>query len=296
MGDPAMSLWKALRDGITTATRIPAPLVLWFVAYLAAALVLTLPVVTALNSWVGHHLAARDLARDFDGLLLIEPVLNSSAMLQGGQITPGAQAEGQAASTTLLAMGATVLVAGPLGTLFNAVLGGGVLLTYAEGHFAWRRFLWGVWHWLLAFLVLAVLWCVCAVFVVALGAGLLAVPASALQIPALVLTALVYVASVMTLEYARAIAIVEGTRNIFRALGRAAAFMVRQPVQAVGLYLLMTAPGLALILLYSGLIAPSIPFEWGLAAVAAQQLFIVARLWMRLAHWASQVALYRQWR
>jgi hypothetical protein len=77
-------------------------------------------------------------------------------------------------------------------------------------------------------------------------------------------------------------------------LGRAVAFVVRQPAQTLGLYLLMTAIGLALIPLYSGVVAPVIPFEWGLAAVAAQQLFSVARLWARLARLAGEVALYRQ--
>jgi hypothetical protein len=184
-----MSLWRALRKGITAATCISAPLVLFFVVYLVAALVLTLPVAAALSSWLGHRLAANDMARDFDGLLLVEPVLNSNAMLQVGQITPGAQAEGRTAATTLLAMGATVLVAGPLGALLNVVLGGGVLLTYVEGRFAWQRFLWGAWHWMFSFLVLAVLLGVCEAFIVTLGAGILvaleAAHASALTIPTL---------------------------------------------------------------------------------------------------------------
>jgi hypothetical protein len=139
---------------------------------------------------------------------------------------------------------------------------------------------------------------VCEAFIVALGAGILvaleAAHASALTIPTLALIVLVFMTLALAFEYAHITAVVEGTRNIFRALGHAVAFTVRQPGRAWGLYLLMTALGLVLIPLYSGLIAPLVPFPWGVAAIAIQQLYIVARLWTRLARWASQLALYRQ--
>lgn len=278
-----MSLRKALLEGITAAARIPAPLAVVFVAYLVVALALTAPVMAALDSWLGHRLAARELAQEFDALLLIEP------MLQAGQ--------GQAAATTLALMIAMAVAAGPLGTLLNVALGGGVLLTYVEDKFAWRRFLWGAWHWSFAFLALALFSGVCATFAIGLGAGLaiaLEARTTALTVPILLATALVYTALAMTFEYARVVAVVEGTRNIFKSVGRAVALIARQPARMFGGYLLMVALGLALIPLYSGILAPLIPFEWGLVGIAAQQLFVAGRLWTRLARWASQVALYRQ--
>jgi hypothetical protein len=298
-----MRLWKALRDGITTATRIPAPLAVLFIVYLAGALVLTAPVTLALNSWVGHRLAARDLACDFDGMLMMESLLSGNAALQpagtsdaaGAPPAPGALAESRATATALLVMIGMALTAVLLAPLPSTALGGGVLLTYVEGRFAWRRFLWGAWHWLFSFLVLAAIFALCAAFIVTLGVGvavaLEAVKVSVLTVPVLVLTGLVYVALAMTFEYARVIAVAEGTRNVFRALGRAVVFIVRQPVPAFGLYLLMAALGLALIPLYAGVVAPFIPFEWGLVGIAAQQLFIVARLWTRLARLAGEMEL-----
>jgi hypothetical protein len=105
-----------------------------------------------------------------------------------------------------------------------------------------------------------------------------------------------YAAVAMTFEYARVIAVADGTRNFFPALGHAVVLIVRRPVTTFGVYGLMSAVGLMLIPLYANVIAPVIPFEWAVVAVAAQQLFILARLWTRLAQWASELQLCRQMR
>jgi hypothetical protein len=145
---------------------------------------------------------------------------------------------------------------------------------------------------------LAILFALCALVVVVLGAGIVivlgAAHATELTTPAWALVALMYALVTLAFEYARVIAVVEGRRNILRMLGRAVVFIARQPLRSLGLYLLLSALGLALIPLYSGLIAPLIPFEWGIAAIAAQQLFIVAHMWARLARWAGEAALYQQ--
>ena len=73
---------QTIKDGAASATRIPAPLVISFVVYGAVALALTVPVAAGMNAWVGHRLTARDLARDFDGMSLLEPMVSASAVLQ----------------------------------------------------------------------------------------------------------------------------------------------------------------------------------------------------------------------
>jgi membrane protease YdiL (CAAX protease family) len=287
-----MSLSKFIRDGFTSATRIPAPLVIMFLVTLLLALGLTLPVAVTMNAWVGQRAIARELARSFDGWLLVEPWLRTAT----GQV--GVTPSDQAAAYVLLSMMGTMLVAWLVSSLPNILLGGGVLLTYMDGHFEWRRFLWGAWHWMLPFWVLALLWTLVSALVVALGVGLLILPGVASTTVLMVLllgsVALVYAVLMAIFDYARVIAVADGTRNIFSAFGRAVGLIVRQPLPALGLYLFMSALGLALIPLYASVVAPIIPFEWGVAAVAAQQLFIIARLWTRLARWASQLALYRQ--
>lgn len=279
--------------------RIPAPLSVSFVVYLVIALTLTVPATAAMNAWVGHRLTARDLARDFDGLSLLEPMMSAGAVLQSDAApSPEAMASSRAAATTFIAMLGTALVAMLVAPLPNIVLGGGVLVTYVEGRFAWRRFVWGAWHWLLSFFMLAIFFGLCATLVVTLGALALVVVEAAqvrsLTIPVLVVIGLAYAVAAMVFEYARVIAVAEGTRNFFQALGRAVVLIVRQPMRTFGLYALMSAIGLALIPLYARIIAPVIPFEWALVAIAAQQLFILVRLWVRLAQWASEVVLYRQ--
>ena len=294
-----MSLWKSLREGTTAATRIPAPLAISFVVYLIVALTLTAPVTAAMEAWVGHRLAARDLARDFNGLLLLEPMVSAATvLLADAPSSAEAMAASRAAGTTLMAMLGTVLVALLVAPLPGIVLGGGVLLTYVEGRFAWRRFLWGVWHWLFSFFMLAVFFGLCATLIVTLGAIALIVVEAAqvrpLTILAVVMIGLVYAVVAMTFEYARVMAVAEDTRNFIQALRRAVVLIARQPVRTLGVYALMSAIGLLLIPLYANIIAPVIPFEWAPVAIAAQQLFILASLWARLARWASEVTLYRQ--
>ena len=294
-----MSLWKSLREGTTVAARIPAPLVVSFVVYLVIALTLTVPVTAAMETWVGHRLAARDLARDFDGLLLLEPIVSAATVLPADAPSSAeAIAASRAAATTLAAMLGTVLVAMLVAPLPSIVLGGGVLLTYVEGRFAWRRFLWGVWHWLFSFFMLAVFFGLCATLIVALGAIALIVIEVAqvrpLTIPAVAMIGLVYAVVAMTFEYARVMAVAEDTRNFVQALRCAVVLIARQPMRTLGVYALMSVAGLSLIPLYANVIAPAIPFEWALVAIAAQQLFILASLWARLARWASEVTLCRQ--
>jgi len=288
-----MSLWRAFRDGLTSATRIRAPLVIMFLVTWLLALVLTLPVAVTMNAWMGQRVISRELARGFDGWLLVEPWLRTATAGQAG-VAPS----DQAAAYVLLAMMGTMLVAWLLSSLPNVLLGGGVLLTYAEGRFEWRRFLWGAWHWMLSFWVLALLWTLVSALVVAMGAGLLILPGVAsttvLMIPILGSVALVYAALMAAFDYARVIAVADGTRNILAAFGRSIALVVRQPLPSLGLYGLMSVLGLALIPLYANIIVPVIPFEWGAVAIAAQQLLIVARLWIRLARWAGQLSLYLQ--
>jgi hypothetical protein len=294
-----MNSIQAIKDGAASATRIPAPLVISFVVYLIVALALTVPVAAAMEAWVGHRLAARDLARDFDGLLLLEPMVSAiTALPADASSSAEAMAASRAAATTLTAMLGTALVALLVAPLPGIVLGGGVLLTYVEGRFAWRRFLWGAWHWLFSFFMLAVLFGLCATLVVALGVIVLTVVEVAqvrpLTIPAVAMIVLVYAVVAMTFEYARIMAVAEDTRNLFQALRRAIVLIARQPMRTFGVYALMSVFGLALIPLYANVVAPVIPFEWALLAIAAQQLFILVSLWARLARWASQVALFRQ--
>jgi hypothetical protein len=287
-----MKLWQAFRDGIRMATRVPAPLIVMSLVSLVAALMLTVPVYTAMETWIGHRVIARDLARDWDLWLVLEPLMRNALQPSGVGVSH------DPAATVFLAMTMTVLLAWLASPLPNVLLGGGVLLTYVEGRFSWRRFLWGAWHWMLSFFALSILFAVGTTLVAALGGMALAVLGSgrsdALTTLGWVVVGLIYAVMSAAFDYARVIAVADGTRNFIRVLGQAAVFIVRQPLPSLGLYLLMTALGLALIPFYARAVAPIIPFEWAFVAIAMQQLFIIVRLWTRLARWAGEAVLYRR--
>ena len=291
-----MNLGKSLREGAALATRQPAPLIILFGAYLVASLVLTLPVVAAFNAWLGQRLILRDVAGDFSLMLPIESLLSGNVLRQG---SASSGATGDTVALALVTMLMTALVANMAGSLIHAVLGGGILLTYVQGRWSVRQFVWGAWRWCMPFVVLWAIFSACATLITTLGSivwGVLsATGASVLSGAALVLTGLVYLALSVTFEYARVIAVTRMRRNIFWALGRATAWIIRRPAQTVGLYVLMVALGLALMPLYAGIVAPLIPFAWGVVGIAAQQLVVAGRMWTRLARWAGEMTLYRQW-
>ena len=188
-----------------------------------------------------------------------------------------------------------------------AFLSGGVLLTYADAQqspgersslpFRWRRFLWGCWRWFGAFLLLGV--------VQGLASGVLFVPLIGIAVggvslaggwlawivvPVLTCVAALWLA---LMEYTRIVAVIRGTRNVFRAFGDAVRFTVSDFSAVAGLYgpaLLLLA---ALHALYRWGLMPNLSLERWLLVLVVQQAFIIARLWARLARWAGGVALYQ---
>ena len=94
--------------------------------------------------------------------------------------------------------------------------------------------------------------------------------------------------------YAKIAVIYEGRRSSLGALLRAARFVAGHPAQAVGLYLALSLLALLLIALYA-LLAPgpgqSTVVSIGLAFLAGQ-LFLVARLALRLTFFGAQMRLY----
>jgi hypothetical protein len=93
-------------------------------------------------------------------------------------------------------------------------------------------------------------------------------------------------------DYAKVRAVVEDRRSMLGALTAAAGFLRRHPGGVVGLYLL---DGLCFILVVAayGMVAPgaSAPLWWTLLA---GQAYLLARLFVRLLFFASEVALFQR--
>ena len=101
-------------------------------------------------------------------------------------------------------------------------------------------------------------------------------------------------ASTMIFDYAKVRAVVEDRRSMIGAIGAAAAFIRRNAGAAIALFLLNFASFIAALAVY-GLIARgsgrSALLMW--LGVGAGQLYVLARLWIKLTFWASETALFQ---
>jgi hypothetical protein len=98
----------------------------------------------------------------------------------------------------------------------------------------------------------------------------------------------------MIFDYAKVRAVVEDRRSMLSAIGAAAAFIRRNAGAAFGLFLLNFGAFLAALGVFA-LVAPGAGsaglMMWLGAAVG--QVYVLARLWVKLTFWASETALFQ---
>lgn len=314
-----MNGWQAFRIGLSRVLRCPQVLLILFAANLLSALVLAALPALDLATDFGHRPAIRQAADGIDAWLVVETLLAPLAAAHTGPAPSGGPQP-----AALLGL-ATVALLPLLAWLPAAFLSGGVLVTYAGGQalspgeaglpatsspttsppaepkpprFRWRRFLWGCWHWFGAFLLLGAAQGITSMvlflpFSVAVAAAVAAVGGwlAWVLVPLLVLAAVLWLA---LMECTRIIAVVEHTRNVGRAFGRAVRLVFRRFPSVAGLY------GLALLLLgllhalYRWGLMPHLPLDWWPLVLIVQQAFVMARLGARLARLAGGIAIVRR--
>ncbi len=290
-----MNGWAAFRAGLDRAWRYPWVLLILFAVNLASALALAALPALGLVAWLGHRPAIFHAADGTDAWLVIETLLASFADTALGHTTTSEFL--QAAVYFALAQLAAGLLLPIVAWLPAAFLTGGTLLVYAESPapFYLRRFLWGCWRWFGAFLLLGALQGLAFVVFFTGGIALTALTASLAGWLAWVVLALLALFAGIWLalfEFVRIVAVVEGTRNIVRAFSRAARFFLRRLPATAGLYgLALLTLGLIHALFRLGLL-PHLPLTWWPLVLSVQQLFVLARLWARLARWAGATTLY----
>jgi hypothetical protein len=95
-------------------------------------------------------------------------------------------------------------------------------------------------------------------------------------------------------DYTKVRAVVEDRRSVIGAIGAALGFLKRHGWAAGGLFLVNFTLFAAFVVLY-GLVAPGAgrpgPIMW--LGFALGQLYVVARLWVKLVFWASETALFQ---
>lgn len=98
----------------------------------------------------------------------------------------------------------------------------------------------------------------------------------------------------LVFDYAKIRAVVEDRRSMLGALASALRFIRQNLAAAVGLYLLNTLAFIVLLALYRA-VAPGAGWSGAgvLVAFAVTQVFILARVWLKLVFAASQIALFQ---
>jgi hypothetical protein len=292
-----VSAWDAFCSGLSRATRYRWVWFTLFAANLASGLLLAALPALGLVSWLGHRPAIRQAADGVDAWLIIETLTSPLGETALGEslLSGSARALRQGALLGLLTLAALPALAWLSATLLT----GGALVTYAEAPrpFSWRRFLWGCWRWLGPFSLLSLVQAgVSIVLFLPLVAVAVAAVAAAggwlawLVVPLLGLVAALWLALV---EYTRAIAVLEETRNVIHTLAAAARFVFGHFPAAAGLYGPMLLLLILLHALYRWGLAPHLPLAWWPLVLIVQQTFILARLWARLARIAGGLALYQ---
>lgn len=291
-----MNSLEATRTGLERFLRYPQVL---FCAYLlnlfSALLLVSVPALLLIGP--AHYTSMAIAADGIDTWLVSELLLAMSTQpaLQGlaAPVTPDWLSQG-------LFVAASILLIMPfLVWLPGSFLAGGILLTYRESptRFSWRRFLWGCWHWFGAFLLANLLLGVITQLLVGVLVTVASIASSTLGsfinwILILLLT-LVIILWMIILEYTRLIAVDSDTRNIFRAFRDAVVLVFRRPLSVLSFY------GLSLLtLLFTHWIFRSLLLSefasWGLIFFIVSQLFILARLAVRLMRWAGAPSLFRE--
>jgi hypothetical protein len=96
------------------------------------------------------------------------------------------------------------------------------------------------------------------------------------------------------LDYAKVRAVVEDRRSMIGALVAACRFILRNPGRTAGLYLADSALFLAVVAVYAAFASDAGGTGWPMwAAFVVSECYLLARLWVRLAFYASDVALFQ---
>jgi hypothetical protein len=296
-----MNGWHAFRRGLSLSLRYRQVVLVLFAVNLLSALLLAILPALALASGSGQRPAIREAADGVDAWFVLESMMSPLTSVAVEQ-DPAESGLGQAALLGLLIAGALPLLAWLPATFLN----GGMLLTYVEAvrrkapgqdppPFRPRRFLWGCWHWWGAFLLLGAVqgFAFVVIVVPSIIVGVLAVSAVGQWLAWVVvpLLGLLVVLGLVLVEWIRILAVVTGSRNLFRAFGRAVRFVFRHLLPVTGLYGLSLLLVAVLHAVYRLGLMPVLPLDWWPLVLLVQQTFILARLLTRVARLAGGVVL-----
>jgi hypothetical protein len=294
-----MSVGSSVRQGLSITRRSTSAVAILFLANLIVAALAGFPIYRGIQRFTGHSLMSRELARGFSVDWLTDFTFNS----------PGSF---DRYATVIVCMGLVSLV-------LNSILAGGVLTRFKApelkysladffrhtGHYAWR---------LLRLLVIGLIcyWIVFKLLNEMLGqrvdrwtgnwADDRSVFCARLAVSLLVVLGLGFVNLVM--DYARVRLVLEEGTGAIQAFLASLGFSLARLRRAIGVYVVPSFCGLALLGVYR-LLFPWSFFNATIAGGAhsrvllalaglfvVQQVVMFARYWFRVATWASEWSLY----
>ncbi len=271
--------------------RRPRPWILGYLVLLVPSFLIVPLLALPLLEWARTPLFRAALeARSLDLLL---------DFFTGALVDARLGAESAGAGSPLLVVGICgLLVLWPLLKLLWVWMEGGTLLMYTDPTPpSWERFWEGCRRYFGPFLLLNLLGLLVIVLVggvtIALSIGLARL-AAMLGIGGAVIGGLLVAVLATWVETARAVAVVHNDRHIIHALRNAGGMIVEYPLAILAL---MGASGLLYGLLfgiYRSLIT-RIPIPWWLLSFGVQQVYLIARLGVRLARQAGEVGLATRW-
>jgi hypothetical protein len=96
------------------------------------------------------------------------------------------------------------------------------------------------------------------------------------------------------IDYAKVRAVVEDRRSMVGAMLMSFRFIRRQPIETIGLYAADALLYLAVIALYATFAPAAGKTGWTMwFGFAVGELYLLARLWVKLVFWASEIALFQ---
>jgi hypothetical protein len=96
------------------------------------------------------------------------------------------------------------------------------------------------------------------------------------------------------LDFTKVRAVVEDRRSMIGALVAAARFIGRHPAQAAGLYLADSALFVVVVAVYAAVVPGAGGTGWWMwVAFAVSEFYLLARLWVKLLFYASEVSLFQ---
>jgi hypothetical protein len=291
-----MNGWDAFLVGLSCARDYRRLLLVLFVVNMVVAAVMACPA-----AWIlvepAKRPAIQEASDGLDAWFIVEAFLQPDVG-EGPQAGGVEAAPSQAWRRIGLVGVVTVGILLVLAWLSKAFLSGGVLSTYSKDDgFSWRRFVRGSLRWFGTFLLLgpaeaaatvlaSFLLLVLAVIGFAAGGGWL----GWIVVPVFGGAGLLWWA---TMEMAYVVAVVDERRNVFGVLRRAAGFVLGHPLAVGALYGAAIVIWSLVTVLYRWGLRPRItPGGW-LILFSLHQVFIVVRLFLRLARLAGGMRLYQ---